>query len=972
MGEQPTSTTRTSLQIGQLVCGFELLRMEQVEEISGAAYVFVHRASGARLMWLANKDNNKAFSIAFKTPPANDTGVFHILEHSVLCGSDKFPVKEPFVNLLKTSMQTFLNALTFPDKTMYPVASTNEQDLLNLMDVYLDAVLHPAIYSRKRIFEQEGWHYEVADDGTLSYNGVVFNEMKGALSDPDEVLLEQLNAQLFPDSAYRFESGGNPRAIPNLSYEEFLDTHARHYTLANSYTILYGDLDIERMLAFVGTRFDAATDRGAGAPNELGFQVPVVAEPAVCEMATAPENARVGLGYVIGTSAERERVLAADILMDALMGSNEAPLKRAIMDADLADDCISYLMDGLAQPLVLLELKGAHKGVAERFEQLVHDECEKLAREGIGREHLEASLAQAEFNLREGDWGYYADGVALAMQSLNSWLYDDDDPLSYIRYEHALAHLREHLDDGWFEQLLQDLIGSSTHHARCELVPVEHGAADDESEELAAFAKTLDANEIQALADEAAALHEEQSAPDAAEDLARLPKLALEDIGEMPALPQVEPVAGHVAPTYLNHITTRNIVYLNCYFDLAGLTWDEIPYAVILSSVLGELATSEHTASELDTLVETHLGDYSSYVDVVSNYADPTRAGARFVVGVSAVAENVAWAAKLPAEIWGKTLFSNTDRIRDLLVQRRITMEQAFVGSGHVSAINRTLAHFRPSARLAEQISGVDSYQFVCELLDHFDERKDELVAKLEALSAKIFSAGNLEVSFCGTRDQLDAWWQAAGDLSLAPASPANESLEIAALLTQNEAFTIPSDISFVGYVQDDATDTLPAGSWDVPNRVLTLDYLWNEVRVLGGAYGAGFGHGTDKVSRMYSYRDPRIDETVERFQRAAGWLADFEPSESELVGYIVAAVAAQDAPIKPRAMMRRLDSMRMREVPDDAFAKARNQILHATTESLHACATQLASDTPAARTVFGSKALIEASKLDWKICELL
>ena len=362
------ATPDPALAVGTTHQGFTVTAIEPLPELSGTAYIMRHDATGARLMWLACDDPNRSFAIAFKTPPADDTGVFHILEHSVLCGSERFPVKEPFVNLLKSSMQTFLNALTFPDKTMYPVSSTNVADLENLMDVYLDAVLHPAIYHRPRIFEQEGWHYEYdRDDDPLAYNGVVFNEMKGALSDPDEVAFMNISRDLFPDTPYRFESGGDPRAIPTLTYERFIDHHARHYNLPNSYTILYGDLDIERELAFVGERFDAACDRGAGAPNPLPLQAPVASPMRRVEMATAPENASVTLAFVLGTFADRERILATDILLDALMGSNEAPLKRAVLDAGLGDDFQVSLIDGLLQPLVLFTLKGAHEGVAEQF-----------------------------------------------------------------------------------------------------------------------------------------------------------------------------------------------------------------------------------------------------------------------------------------------------------------------------------------------------------------------------------------------------------------------------------------------------------------------------------------------------------------------------------------------------------------------------------------------------------------------------
>ena len=410
--------------------GFTVLTRELLTEIDGTAYTLFHKKSGAKLLYLQNSDTNKTFSIAFKTPPADDTGVFHILEHSVLCGSDKFPVKEPFVDLLKSSMQTFLNAMTFPDKTMYPVASTNEQDLLNLTDVYLDAVLHPAIYHKRAIFEQEGWHYELEDDleaaegnsvigdavaateaadssAHLALNGVVYNEMKGALSDPNSVLYDELQAALFPDTAYRFESGGMPRAIPDLTYEQFLDEHARHYRLNNSYLTLYGDLDLDRMLTFLDEQYlspvadeEAARDRAQAeqgqkplVPHALRAQAPVVAPDIVRTMATAPENACVGLGYVVGDAAQRTRIVATDILLDALMGSNEAPLKRALLDANLADDIQAFLADSLLQPFVVVQLRGAKPDVAERFRGVFENTLRHIATRGIDPLLIEASLS---------------------------------------------------------------------------------------------------------------------------------------------------------------------------------------------------------------------------------------------------------------------------------------------------------------------------------------------------------------------------------------------------------------------------------------------------------------------------------------------------------------------------------------------------------------------------------------------------
>ncbi len=598
--------------------GFTVISVQPIPELEGCGYLMRHDATGARLAWVACDDTNRSFAISFKTPPADDTGVFHILEHSVLCGSERFPVKEPFVNLIKTSMNTFLNAMTFPDKTMYPVASTNVKDLENLMDVYLDAVLRPNIYTRPRIFEQEGWHYELEGEGTderLTYNGVVFNEMKGALSDPDDMLIQRINAQMFPSTAYGHESGGNPRAIPTLTYEQFLDNHARHYSLSNSYTILYGDLDIDRELAFVGKRFDKAPDRGAGAPNPLERQEPVCPEPIQVTMATAPENALVGLAFGAGDATDRTRALAMEILFDALMGSNEAPLKRALLARDMGSDVVGFSMDGQLQLMALFELKGAKPKMADAFEEAVRSECARLVREGIPRESLEASIASATFNLREGDWGYYPTGIALSIQAMSSWLYDDERPFDFLGYEDALATVTAMVEDGGFERLLAEVVCDSAHNARVELVPVREGDAADEAAELAQRLETMDDAERTAVREEVAALREEQERADDPADLARLPRLALSDIGEMREYPQPELVEGAL-PCYHHDLETHRIAYVYHYFDMSCLDWEDLPYATVLAKVLGKLGTASHTATELDTYLERNLGSFASFAEM--------------------------------------------------------------------------------------------------------------------------------------------------------------------------------------------------------------------------------------------------------------------------------------------------------------------------------------------------------------------
>ena len=970
------SSADPALAEGTEHAGFTVTRVEAVPEIGGQAYVMRHDASGARLIWLACDNVNKSFAISFKTPPADDTGVFHILEHSVLCGSDSYPVKEPFVNLLKTSMQTFLNALTFSDKTMYPVASTNTADLENLMGVYLDAVLHPAIYDRPRIFEQEGWHLEVEGEGAdakLAYNGVVFNEMKGALSDPDDVLYQALSRSLYPDTAYGFESGGNPRAIPTLTYEKFLETHARHYNLANSYTVLFGDMDIDRELAFIDGHFARARERDAGAPNPLKLQAPVTPTPARIEMATAENNAEVGVSYVVAEASQRERVLAIDVLLDALCGSNEAPLKRAILDADLADDFDGALIDGILQPQAMFTLRGAKPGCASKFRPLLESTCAELAENGIPRDKLAAALAQAEFNLREGDWGGYPDGVALSMVVMSSWLYDDERPLDYVHYEDALAYAKAGLDNGLYEQLLREIVCESAHSAEVELVPVEGGDAAEEEAELAEKRRGMSDEELAAVAAEVEALRAEQEAPDTPEALATLPQLTVDDI-EDPAPEPAAPMVDAPLPCIAHELDTHGIAYVYHYFDLRRLTADELPYVGVLSDLLSKLDTEEHTASDLDTLIETNLGGLGFFTEVYTaeklEYAAPS-----FVVSASALSEKVECLARIPREVWGTTRFDDLDDIRDILTQRKVALEQYFVGSGHSAAMSRAMTYYSAGSKVSGLLGGVDYYLFLRELLAAWDERKEELAAKLAELCGRIFTADEVTVSFIGSAEDRERFWAAAGDLGLPVLGEegAAHVLDVKPAGASNEGFVIPSNVSYV--VRAGAPSALDCGTrgcWAVATRAITYDYLWNEVRVKGGAYGTGFRHGAAGTRAFWSYRDPAIDGTLGRYDGCAEWLANWDGNEDELTGYIVSTVAAHDAPVKPRALARRQDTARFNMLPEGRRDQVRAEELAVTADDVRALAAAIADAEPATSVcVFGGREALESCALDLTVTEL-
>lgn len=1002
----PRAAAAALLVPGTTCHGFAVERCETVPELDSDAYVLRHTTSGARLLYLACDDENKAFAIGFKTPPADSTGVFHILEHSVLCGSAKFPVKEPFVDLIKSSMQTFLNAMTYPDKTIYPVATTNEQDLYNLMDVYLDAVFNPAIYTKPTIFEQEGWHYELdlpegaggdgsaasLREGTLRYNGVVFNEMKGALSDPMSVLDDAVNAALYPDTAYAHESGGDPRAIPALTYEQFLDTHARHYNPSNSYITLYGDLDVDRALAFLDERYlsqssaasrrmDAAVaageDPSALAPNPLSVQAPVTCEYKRVEMATTPENALVGLGLVLGSALDRKRTIAADILFEALLGSNEAPVKKAILAAGLGGNVVSYTAAESLQPYELIMLQNAQPGVARELRRVFQDACRDLCEHGVPRERLEAIISSNEYDLRQRDYGI-ADGVAIACDALSTWLYDDDAATLALKYGPVYEELRGELDGSYFENLLRELVLENDHMALVELVPVDaaEGSEGAEAAELAAKRDAMTDAELADVVERTAALRAAQEAEDTPEDKATLPRLRVSDIGE--ARPEPPLVVDTTAPIpCLRHgIPTNRLAYAMQYFDLSCVAFEDLPYVTLLCRLLKQLPTRKHSAEELDNLLAGKLGFLSFTTEVMTQ---PNVDGVRpyLLVSAGALSEKIDALASLPREVWSSTLLldADADRVRDVLTQIRIGLEQGFINNGHSAALGRAMSYSSPSAVVREQLSGVDFYLFLRDLLEHFDERLDDLRAKLAELADRIFVADGCLASFTGSDEDFNAYWDAAGDLGLGAGDGAGrDALAVPAPRDRHEAFVIPSDICFAARACDPRRLGIDVtGTWAVAANALSYDYLWNEIRVKGGAYGCGFRAAGERQAAFYTYRDPAIDPSIERVERAGAWLGSFEPDEAAFEGFIVSCVSGMDAPVKPYALTKRRNTTYLAGLDPHAREERRAQMLAATPgelRSLGADVTRIAAKSPTC--VFGGRDVIAKSNAGFTVIDLL
>ncbi|MDO4501579.1 MAG: insulinase family protein [Coriobacteriia bacterium] len=974
------------LQTGMLIHGFMVEQNADVPEIDGSAHVLRHQASGARLLYMRNDDNNKAFSIGFKTPPSDDTGVFHILEHSVLCGSAKFPVKEPFVDLIKTSMQTFLNAMTFSDKTVYPVASTNETDLLNLMDVYLDAVLNPAIYQKEQIFQQEGWHLE-HEDGHLSYNGVVYNEMKGALSDPGSVLHNALSQALFPQTAYRFESGGDPEAIPELTYEQFLDNHARHYRLDNSYLTLYGDLDLDRFLRFLDQEYltpFAQLHANAGAPNPLDMQEPVTSFGGQVTMETTPENARMLLGYVVGDVRDRTRLIATDILLDAVAGSNEAPLKRMLLDADLGADVRANLDDSVLQPYVYVAVKGLHEGAAERVKPALDNAVRSIIEQGLDPELVEAALSHAEFVMRERNFGI-SDGVAFGIAAMTSWLHDDQMAYDYLRFEDVFAFLRTQLTTGYFEQLLEQIFLTNDHAAGVELVPVSADQAPESAAaaRLARMEQEMGDEDFARIDQAVAELRQAQEQPDSPEAQAALPRLGVADIGPAPVLHPTEVRTDGPLGCLYHHVPSHGIAYTYQFYGLECVDFEDLPYVTIMKSLLGKLDTAKHTASELDTILQSKLGNLGETVEVHRRKDDREHPLPTLTVSASALESKVEHLASLSQEVLRTTKFDDVAKIRSILAQKKAGMDQTLLNNGHSIAADRVTSYHDPAGVIRQKKGGVGFYLFLKELLADFDARADQLVAKLQELQELIFRPANcVLLSYTGSEESLTRF-NAALDQALTEFAPQakdapapQKALVVPEPQALNEAFVIPSNVTYaaVGYDRSLVDDAAPySGSWLLASRILSYDFLWNEVRVKGGAYGTGFTANRLGGVRYYSYRDPHLDQTIERFEQSGTWLGSLELDQNEFEGYVVSTVARMDAPVKPRSVAHTQAGWHLAGLDMQERLVTRQQIIDSTPEQVRDLAGTIVKctvDRP--RCVVGNADVIRASKMDWEIVELL
>ena len=886
---------------------FRPIRSRRLEELDGMLHEMEHVPSGARLVWIDREDENKTFGIAFRTTPEDDTGVFHILEHSVLCGSDRYPVKEPFVELLKSSLNTFLNAMTYPDKTVYPVSSRNDKDFLNLMRVYMDAVLHPRIYTKPEIFGQEGWHYAFGEDGAPRYKGVVFNEMKGAYADADELMDISVRRGLFPESSYRFESGGAPESIPSLTYESFLEQHRRFYHPSNSFIFLDGSVDIETVLRILDEEFLAPYGRIEPAP------IPAM-QPAVDggerelfyeQAADEPLEGRTRFARAacIGTFRDRKTLVAAQILSEVLCGNNESPLSRALLSRKLCEDVSLSVIDGVLQPWAVLEVENLRDEDLPEIRVLLDETLRKLA-DGLDRGLIVSAMANLEFKMREKDFGTMPRGLVYCLTMLDSWLYDGD-PAQNLEVGTLFDELRADMEQGYFEALLRSMLLENPHRCSVILRP-SHTAGDEararEAARLAAASAAWDDGTRAALKKAEETLDAWQAGEDSPEALATIPMLSRSDLSAEPEHLPLEELRLSGLPVLRHEVRTGGIVYLNLYFDLDGAGEAELSAVSLLCRLMGKLPAGPWSSRELQTRIQQVFGDLGFAVTPFGARNEPLSCKRRLLVSMSTLERDLDEALSLLTVILTGTRFDERGAILELVRQQKTALSQRIISRGNAAAAARVAATCSVEGVVEEVTVGFAFYQYLKALEQDYEARAEALAGELSSLAKKVFRTEGLLLSVTGAMDSAPATAAACLAGHLPRTGEAFSSAPVTPWGKRNEGILIPADVSFAVLGGDvTAWGGEYSGSLMTASQILSLAYLWNVIRVQGGAYGTGLRLRASGLAVCTSFRDPSGGRSLEQYRKAASFLREFAASGTDFTGFLIGTMAEVTPLLTPR-----------------------------------------------------------------------
>lgn len=945
-----------SKQISELTA-YEVIREETLTDLGSQGTLLRHKKSGAKIALVENNDENKVFYIAFRTPVDDSTGVPHIIEHTVLCGSDEFPVKDPFVELAKGSLNTFLNAMTYPDKTIYPVASCNDKDFQNLIHVYLDAVFHPNIYKYKEIFLQEGWHYELeSEDAPITLNGVVYNEMKGAFSSPEGVLDRVILNSLFPDTTYANESGGDPEVIPELTYEQYLDFHRRYYHPSNSYIYLYGDMDMAEKLSWIDEHYLSKYENqpiDSQIKRQQAFQTPVeiTKEYPIASSESLEDHAYLAYNLAVDTVLNKEYYLAFDILEYALLGAPGAPLKQALLDAEIGKDIISSYDNSTYQPIFSIVAKNANTSDKEHFVQVIRETLEKQVKDGISKKALLAGINSAEFKYREADFGSYPKGLIYGLQCMDSWLYDENEPFMHLEEGETFVFLREQAETGtgYFEQLVQKWLLDNPHASIVMISPKKGLTAENEKaleKKLADYKQSLSEEEIRELVVRTAQLKEYQAAPSPKEDLEKIPLLTREDIKKEAAHFYNEQCEMAGVPVVHHDISTNGIYYVDLLFGLNHLTAEELPYLGVLKSVMGYMDTANYSYSELANEINLYTGGISSSLNAFVDAKDGNQFDARYEVCIKVLASQLPKAMDLVCEILTSTDFSDDKRLYEILAQVKSRLEMSMTTAGHAVSAMRAMSYYSPTGWFNDAVGGIAFYRLVSDLEGNFKERVGGLKETLVRLVKKIFVTGQLIVSETVDEAGRDALLPEMEKLKAAlPAQAAQKDQLVISCEKKNEGLKNAAQIQYVSRSGNFKTAGFAyTGALRILKTIMNYDYLWLNIRVQGGAYGCMSGFARNGDCYLSSYRDPNLRKTNEVFEGIPAYLHDFDVDERDMTKFIIGTVSALDTPLTPSAKGIRSMSAYMCGVTDEDVQKERKEVLEATPQDIRALEPLVAS----------------------------
>ncbi|MBQ6550721.1 MAG: insulinase family protein [Lachnospiraceae bacterium] len=931
---------------------YELILEKDVEELSAHGAVLTHKKTGAHVFLLENEDTNKVYDIGFRTPPSDDCGIPHILEHSVLCGSEKYPVRDPFVELEKGSMNTFMNAMTYAEKTVYPIASVNDRDFENLMSVYTDAVFRPNILRNDKIFRQEGWHYEMAaPDQELRLSGVVYNEMRGAFSDPDSVLDRYIKRSLFPDTPYVYDSGGLPDAIPELDYKRLCAFHSRYYHPSNAYVYLYGKMDFYERLDWLDKEYLChyeKIDPESLFPEQEPFtEVRDVTGTYGISEDEDDSLAIFSYAKAVGGLMDPHELLAFDVIAYALLNAPGAPLRKALQTAGIGTEIYGGYDSSFRVPVFSVTARDAKSAGFGRFIEIIEAELGKAAEGGIPEKTLLAGINSLEFLVREADFGRFPKGLAYGFQAFDTWIYDERSPMLHLTYNESFRFLKEMVGTPYYTGLIRDRILLNTHGVRICLTP-ERGMADREdrelSERLLALKNSLSPEALDWIVKDTEELRLWQEAPESEEALSSIPHLSLSDIRK-----DADPLKNELmdfsgVPGLLHRMNTSGISYVDLLFDLSGIPDEDYPLVSLMRSLLTQMDTEHYTYQDLNDEIGLYTGGIGSDMSIYRVRAGKPGIGAKFAVRGKAVTENTEELVRLFREVIFHTDFSDTVRLREIVSEIRTQYRDSMVSSGHSTAMKRMLSYASQEALLDEQVNGVDFYRYIEDLAEHFDERKDALVKALRGLSLRIFRKGQLLVSLTAEEDGCLALQETIS--GLLPEMPEEKLPAVPRTLVparKNEGFMTSSMVQYVamggsftekGYAY--------SGAYRVLRTLLGYDYLWVNIRTKQNAYGCMSYFNRNGETAFVSYRDPLIRETLDVFRGIPAYLEALSLPEEEIERYIIGTLSESDAPTTPSVLGRRSLNAYLTGVTDDDIRKDREEVLSCTLEDIKALAVPL------------------------------